>query len=347
VLIDVFHYLAWLKSLIYSNLLQDKLSHCLSSRLLRRWCMFEWFYSAIDYPWFAKSEFVEYLNHVKLGHVPRLTRVEWGVIRSSLGKPRRLSKQFLREEREKLSQYRDSVRQHYAELRSGVREGLPTDLARPLAVGQRVIACHPRTRELHDGNVLTVDHNHCRVQFDRPELGVEFVMDIDCMPLHPLENFPESLRQQNIVNEYYSRLSEANEDQMKELGTGGLTRFTSNLNSADATFHIPSSHPISTLMKQAKGDSIDSIAQAKATVNEVTAATQQAMYNQPSTLSQIQEREADIRALAELSRALDKKASATRLVPYFCLSLMFANGHKSHSSNWNLQHLCFLISSVF
>jgi hypothetical protein len=163
--------------------------------------MFEWFYSAIDYPWFAKSEFVEYLNHVKLGHVPRLTRVEWGVIRrfvvfnifvnfscicplnlmfcSSLGKPRRLSKQFLREEREKLSQYRDSVRQHYAELRSGVREGLPTDLARPLAVGQRVIACHPRTRELHDGNVLTVDHNHCRVQFDRPELGVEFVMVIN------------------------------------------------------------------------------------------------------------------------------------------------------------------------
>jgi len=126
------------------------------------------------------------------------------------------------------------------------------DLARPLAVGQRVIACHPRTRELHDGNVLTVDHNCCRVQFDRPELGVEFVMDIDCMPLHPLENFPESLRQQNIVNEYYSRLSEANEDQMKELGTGGLARFTSNLNSADATFHIPSGHPISTLMKQAK-----------------------------------------------------------------------------------------------
>ncbi|CAL5005455.1 unnamed protein product [Urochloa decumbens] len=279
---------------------KDKLSHCLSSRLLRRWCMFEWFYSAIDYPWFAKSEFVEYLNHVKLGHVPRLTRVEWGVIRSSLGKPRRLSKQFLHEEREKLSQYRDSVRQHYAELRSGVREGLPTDLARPLAVGQRVIACHPRTRELHDGNVLTVDHNRCRVQFDRPELGVEFVMDIDCMPLHPPENFPESLRQQNIVNEYYSRLSEANEDQMKELGSGGAARFTSNLNGADTTFHIPSSHPMSTLMKQAK---------AKATVNEVTVATQQAMYNQPSTLSQIQEREADIRALAELSRALDKKAT--------------------------------------
>ncbi|KAG8064258.1 hypothetical protein GUJ93_ZPchr0004g39168 [Zizania palustris] len=244
--------------------LKDSLSHCLSSRLLRRWCTFEWFYSAIDFPWFEKSEFVEYLNHVKLGHVPRLTRVEWGVIRSSLGKPRRLSKQFLQEEREKLAQYRESVRQHYAELRSGVRE----------------------------------------------ELGIEFVMDIDCMPLHPLDNFPEALRRQNIVNKYYNSFLEAKfEDRSKELGSGGPTRFTTNvcIDGGDATSIIPSSHPINTLMKQAKGDTIDSIAQAKVTVNEVTVAAQQAMYSQPCTLSQIQEREADIRALAELSRALDKK----------------------------------------
>lgn len=60
-----------------------------------------------------------------------------------------------------------------------------------------------------------------------------------------------------------------------------------------------------------QGDTFDSIAQAKTTANEATAAAQQTMYGQPCTLSQIQEREADIRALAELSRALDKKASAT------------------------------------
>ena len=60
---------------------QEKLSSCLSSNLARRWCSFEWFYSAIDYAWFAKREFVEYLNHVGLDHIPRLTRVEWGVIR--------------------------------------------------------------------------------------------------------------------------------------------------------------------------------------------------------------------------------------------------------------------------
>jgi hypothetical protein len=82
----------------------------------------------------------------------------------------------LKEEKEKLYQYRESVREHYAELRAGTRDGLPTDLARPLSVGQRILALHPRTSEIHDGSILTVDHSRCCVQFDRPELGVEFVM---------------------------------------------------------------------------------------------------------------------------------------------------------------------------
>lgn len=97
------------------------------------------------------------------------------LIFSSLGKPRRFSSNFLDEERQKLWQYRESVRKHYTDLRKGTREGLPTDLARPLAVGQRVIALHPESREVHDGSVLTVDHNKCRIQFDRPELGVSIV----------------------------------------------------------------------------------------------------------------------------------------------------------------------------
>ena len=92
------------------------------------------------------------------------------------GKPRRFSKQFLLDKREKICQCRESVGQHYGELHSGAREGLLTDLAWPLAAGQRDIACHHKTRELHDGSVLTVDRDRCRVQFDRSELGVEFVM---------------------------------------------------------------------------------------------------------------------------------------------------------------------------
>ncbi|KAH9624122.1 hypothetical protein KSS87_020587 [Heliosperma pusillum] len=201
---------------------KEKLSNCLSNYRVRRWCVCEWFYSAIDYPWFAKSEFIEYLYHVGLGHVPRLTRVEWGVIRSSLGKPRRFSEQFLNEEKEKLNYYRESVRHHYTELSTGKREGLPADLARPLTVGQRVISIHPQTREVHNGSILTVDHNRCRVQFDKPDLGVEFVKDIDCMPLNPLENMPTSLKRHNIVvDKVYEALKQFNvaeksDDKMKE-----------------------------------------------------------------------------------------------------------------------------------
>lgn len=81
----------------------------------------------------------------------------------------------MKEEKEKLNQYRESVRKHYAELRAGTREGLPTDLARPLSVGQRVIAIYPRTNELHNGTVLTVDYSRYHVQFDQPDLGVVYV----------------------------------------------------------------------------------------------------------------------------------------------------------------------------
>ncbi|KAH7842107.1 hypothetical protein Vadar_001558 [Vaccinium darrowii] len=294
-----------------SLILREKLSNCLSNHRLRRWCAFEWFYSAVDYPWFAKREFVEYLNHVGLGHVPRLTRVEWGVIRSSLGKPRRFSEQFLKEEKEKLNQYRDSVRAHYTELREGTREGLPTDLARPLSVGQRVIAIHPRTREIHDGNVLTVDHSRCRVQFDRPELGVEFVLDVDCMPLNPSENMPASLAK-NLVT--FDKLFE-NFNELKMNGwakdqklEGHMRIFPGeNLEHVDAPSHMSSStYPMSNLLKQAKGSPTNPNSQAKNGHSE-TGNNQQTANSQPSILAQIQAKEADVQALAELTRALEKK----------------------------------------
>lgn len=292
-------------------ILKKKLSNCLSNHQVRRWCAFEWFYSAIDYPWFAKREFVEYLYHVGLGHVPRLTRVEWGVIRSSLGKPRRFSDQFLKEEKEKLNQYRDSVRTHYAELRSGTREGLPTDLARPLSVGQRVIAIYPRTREIHDGSVLTVDHNRCRVQFDRPELGVAFVMDIDCMPLNPLENMPTSLASQTIsIDKFFESFNELKSNgRAKDQRIEGYPKLTpgENLETADDPSHLsPSTYPLSDLLRQAKVAPASADPQSKIAPKE-TATNQQTGYSLPSTLAQIQAKEADVQALAELTRALDKK----------------------------------------
>ncbi|KAA8536869.1 hypothetical protein F0562_029347 [Nyssa sinensis] len=282
----------------YCTSLQDKLSCYLSPYLVRRWCTFEWFYSAIDYPWFAKREFVEYLNHVGLGHIPRLTRVEWGVIRSSLGKPRRFSEHFLGEEKEKLKQYRESVRKHYTELRAGIRDGLPTDLARPLSVGQRVIALHPKSREIHDGSVLTVDHEKCRIQFDRPEFGVEFVMDIDCMPLNPLENMPEALRGQNIAVDKVSVNSR--EQKAGQLNSGGSMVFA------------PCEHlenvcgPIHTSKTQTKDDTACAVSRAKAAAIDIVN-MQQAAYRHHYTVAHVNAREADIWAVSDLTRSLDKK----------------------------------------
>ncbi|EYU45567.1 hypothetical protein MIMGU_mgv1a0007092mg, partial [Erythranthe guttata] len=265
---------------------QEKLSSCLSNPCLRRWCTYEWFYSAIDYPWFAKKEFDEYLCHVGLGNVPRLTRVEWGVIRSSLGKPRRFSEQFLKEEKEKLSQYRDSVRKHYTELRKGVREGLPTDLARPLSVGQRVIAIHPKTREIHDGSVLTVDHSRCRVQFDRHDLGVEFVKDIDCMPLNPVENMPALLGRQ----------------------TRSIDKFLENSNELKINGRA---HEAMKLFPGEMVDDPDGISQLSPSANSASFYPP-TTFSQSSALAQIQAKEADVLALAELTRALDKKEAVIR-----------------------------------
>ncbi|XP_057512836.1 protein ALWAYS EARLY 2-like [Actinidia eriantha] len=285
----------------YSTLqVGDKLSCCLSSSMVRKWCTFEWFYSAIDYPWFANSEFVEYLNHVGLGDIPRLNRVEWGVIRSSLGKPRRFSKHFLLEEKEKLKQYRESVRRHYAELRAGIRDGLPTDLARPLSVGQRVIALHPKSREVHDGSVLTVDHDKCRIQFDRPELGVEFVMDIDCMPLNPWENVPEALRRQSIGVDKFSL--NPRESKARQLNNGNTEVFapSEHLENACSDIH--------TSMKQARSDLIYAITKAKAEpvcmVNAPRAAC-----NHPCTVAHMHAREADTWDLTKLTHVPNKKVS--------------------------------------
>ncbi|KAL8121600.1 protein ALWAYS EARLY 3-like isoform X3 [Apium graveolens] len=286
-----------------------KLLNCFSNHQVRRWCSFEWFYSAIDYPWFAQREFVEYLLHVGLGHVPRLTHVEWGVIRSSLGKPRRFSEQFLKEEKEKLNRYRNSVRTHYTELHSGTREGLPTDLARPLSVGQRVTAIHPKTREIHDGSVLTVDHSRCRVQFDRPELGVEFVTDIDCMPSNPVDNMPTSMTRNRSVTDVENLNNFKINGQAKDQRPEGYIKFSpsENLGNVNSVPHMsPASYPTFNLLKPSKLFSTVVDSQAIMGPKDKVSNLQIA-YSHPSSLAQIRAQEADVQAISELSRALEKK----------------------------------------
>ena len=61
------------------------------------------------------------------------------------------------QERLKLEAWREHVRETYKELGAGAE--LPPDIPKQLQVGHRVTARHPVTRQLHDGDVLTVSHN--------------------------------------------------------------------------------------------------------------------------------------------------------------------------------------------
>jgi hypothetical protein len=99
---------------------------------------------------------------------------------SSLGKPRRFSDHFLAVEKEKLEDYRENVRKYYSELSDGLRDSLPADLARPFSVGQHVIVRHPSSRELCDGKVVLMERDCYKVQFDRPDLGVDIVKVCIC-----------------------------------------------------------------------------------------------------------------------------------------------------------------------
>lgn len=58
----------------------------------------------------------EFAVHAGLGQGVRLTRREWGAVRAALGKTRRLSLGFLRQERAKLESYRNIVRAKYEEV---------------------------------------------------------------------------------------------------------------------------------------------------------------------------------------------------------------------------------------
>ncbi|XP_051152756.1 protein ALWAYS EARLY 3-like isoform X2 [Andrographis paniculata] len=274
--------------------LMEILLRCFSNPLLRRWCICEWFYSAIDYPWFAKREFDEYLCHVRLGHVSELTKAEWGIIKSSLGKPRRFSNQFLKEEIVKLNQYRDSVRKHYGELCDGVREGLPNDLARPLSVGQRVIAIHPATREIHNGSVLTVYHSKYYVQFDCHELGAEFVMDIDCMPLNPCESMPPLFKRQTIGVDKLKNL--------KELNLNG--QFC--VDNHDGISHSSQATDLARPLKQAKVASAITDGQPRM-ISAENGSHHQLTHSLSSTMARMQAKEADVQALTELKFALQRK----------------------------------------
>ena len=162
--------------------------------MTRRWANANFFTPATDKSWFEDNGFARWLESIGQGDLRLATREKWREIRRKLPKTRRLSLKFLKDERVDLEYCRHAAREMTALKLEGkaVTEEMQAKMlewtggvrvAPPLEVGQTVLAVHPRFRSPYIGNILIVEHTHCRVQFARPELGVEIVRDIDIMPV--------------------------------------------------------------------------------------------------------------------------------------------------------------------
>ncbi|OQR81394.1 hypothetical protein THRCLA_11776 [Thraustotheca clavata] len=123
------------------------------------------FIAAIDEAFFEHSEFLDCLEQLGMKHVQKAKRSEWSVIRMSMGHPRRFSKTFLNEERQKLHRYRNVVRyaQRTKEFPTDIR--FPYKIFKPLAIGTHVQVLHPNknTNEICNGrvcSVLSADHSY-------------------------------------------------------------------------------------------------------------------------------------------------------------------------------------------
>ncbi len=186
--------------LVHNSELSLVVEHCASSAKFRRWCYYEWFYSAVDRLYFAQNEFLDCLANMNLSHVTSLKRKQWRHIRSKMGHPRRVSRSFLSQERRKVEQYRTEVRlaqieQQQAFQKDQTQGSLLMSHWTPqmLAVKQHVVVVHPASHELESGYITTVIPSvngstvNYRVSFDNPLLSpADIVPDTHIMPLPPL-----------------------------------------------------------------------------------------------------------------------------------------------------------------
>ncbi|XP_014672166.1 PREDICTED: protein lin-9 homolog [Priapulus caudatus] len=153
-----------------------------------RWVCHEWFYASIDNVLLAsENEFQQCLKDM-LPHLKtcQLTRVEWCKIRRYLGKPRRCSQAFFREEVQSLHERRDRVRllQQNKALDAKMFKDMPSEIPLPLHIGTLVTARLRKPQDgLFTGVIDAVDTQNAtyRITFDRPGLGIRYVPDFEVL----------------------------------------------------------------------------------------------------------------------------------------------------------------------
>lgn len=156
-----------------SNL--SKLRNALKLQKARRFVYCEFFYSPVDAQIFlAENEFMCLVReHLPNLRTRKLRMCEWREMRRIIGRPRRLSANFLAGERETLELKRAKIRElykgHVTQLDPDSID-LPNKLPRPLMVGTKVFARIGGPRDaILSGTIDAVQDEGYRVVFDRDE----------------------------------------------------------------------------------------------------------------------------------------------------------------------------------
>ncbi|EGZ27103.1 hypothetical protein PHYSODRAFT_320947 [Phytophthora sojae] len=97
-----------------------------------------WFYSYVDVDFFRHNEFIECLSGMGLGKITTAARPIWSSVRASMGRPRRLSRLFFAQEKEKLESYR-AVKRRLDPAQLPSDRTWPYRCAIPLRAGVAVI----------------------------------------------------------------------------------------------------------------------------------------------------------------------------------------------------------------
>jgi protein lin-9 len=177
----------------------SKLTNFLKLPKAIRWICCEWFYSDIDRVIFeSENDFSLCIQQSfpKL-KTRKLTRKQWCILRSLIGKPRRCSQAFFQEERQMLDEKRQKIRliqqRKVSEQEASELNDLPQDIPLPLSIGHRVYAhiCTPE-EGVFLGTIAAIDlveHTY-RVVFDRMNIGSQTVADYEIKSVAPIQTVP-------------------------------------------------------------------------------------------------------------------------------------------------------------
>ncbi|CAH0473701.1 unnamed protein product [Peronospora belbahrii] len=149
-----------------------------------------WFDSYLDMDFFNHNEFMECLKNVGLEKITVAARPIWSSVRASMGRPRRLSRLFFIQEKDKLETYR-VIKRRFDHTQLSTDQTWPYGCSPPLQPGMSVIVWVESQRHFRLATVaaFSATEGTCEVSFcdnvsllDTMECSLNNVMVLTCPP---------------------------------------------------------------------------------------------------------------------------------------------------------------------